>query len=64
MPVAGFSRGGSFLCMDTMQLTEISHFVDHKSGRFVTNQSHISTQETLCRLAMSFPIYPNPRSKY
>ncbi|KAF8418644.1 hypothetical protein L210DRAFT_3655529 [Boletus edulis BED1] len=30
-PVAGFSRGGSFFCMDAMQLTELSRFIDHKS---------------------------------
>ena len=62
-PIAGFCKGGSFFCMDTMHLTELSRFVDHMSGKFVTNQSHTSTQETLCRLVMGLPIYPMPRSK-
>lgn len=62
-PVAGFSRGGHFFNLDTMHLTEMSRFVDTRVGKYVTNDSHLGTLETLCRLVISLTVLPKWRSE-
>lgn len=63
-PVASFCRGGHFFNLDTMHLTELSRFVDASRGKFVTNQAHHGTLNTLCRIVMSLPFLPRSRSRY
>ena len=62
-PVAGFSRGGHYYNLDTMHLTEVSRFVDTTQGKFVTNDTHHGTLETLCRMVISLTIIPKSRSE-
>ncbi|KAG2030616.1 hypothetical protein BDR03DRAFT_986982 [Suillus americanus] len=40
MPVALFATGGHFYNYESMHLTELSHYIDHKLGRTLTNQVH------------------------
>lgn len=62
-PVASFSRGGHYLNLDMMHLTELSRFVDRTHGKFVTNEVHHGTLETLCRMVISLTILPISRSE-
>lgn len=62
-PVAGFSRGGHFFSLDTMHLTEVSRFVDSEVGKYITNDSHLGTLETLCRLVIALTVLPKWRSE-
>ena len=43
--------------MDTMHLSELSHHVDHAVGKFLTNQQHLASRETLGRLVMGLTKY-------
>ncbi|KAH0825904.1 hypothetical protein J3R83DRAFT_7657 [Lanmaoa asiatica] len=61
-PVASFCRGGHFYNLDTMHLTELSRFVDTTAGKYVTNQAHSGTLETLCRLVLVLPAIPRTRN--
>ena len=62
-PVAGFSRGGHLFNLDTMHLTELSRFIDSRVGKYLTNDSHLGTLETLCRLVISLTMLPKRRSE-
>ena len=62
-PVSGFSRGGHCLNFDTMHLTEVSRFVDTTEAKYVTNDSHRGTLETLCRMVISLTVLPRSRSE-
>lgn len=46
-----------------MHLTEVSRFVDATQGKYVTNDTHFGTLETLCRLVISLTILPKSRSE-
>ena len=63
MPVAGLSRGGHSFSLDTMHLTELSRSVDSEAGKYITNDSHLGTLETLCRLVIFLTVLPKWRSE-
>lgn len=62
-PMASFCRGGHFFNFDTMHLTELSRFADVTHGKYITNDTHLGTLETLCRLVISLAILPASRSE-
>ncbi|KAG6369037.1 hypothetical protein JVT61DRAFT_15614 [Boletus reticuloceps] len=62
-PVASVCRGGHFFNLDAMHLTELSRFVDASSAKYVTNQAHRGTLDTLCRIVLILPFLPRTRSR-
>ncbi|KAF8549165.1 hypothetical protein OG21DRAFT_1500591 [Imleria badia] len=63
-PVASLCRGGNFFNLDTMHLMELSRFVDTTKAKYVTNQAHMGTLETLCRIVLTLPFLSRARKLY
>ncbi|KAG6377651.1 hypothetical protein JVT61DRAFT_14411 [Boletus reticuloceps] len=63
-PVAGFCHGGHFFNFNTMHLTELSRFIDTTKASYVTNDAHLGTLETLCRMVISWTILPESQKLY
>ncbi|KAG1791151.1 uncharacterized protein HD556DRAFT_1445406 [Suillus plorans] len=54
-PVTSFATGGHFYNYETMHLTELSRYIDHKQGRTLTNQVHEHSLETFQRMVINLP---------
>ncbi|KAH0833798.1 hypothetical protein J3R83DRAFT_10946 [Lanmaoa asiatica] len=63
-PAACFCRGGHFFSYHAMHLTEQSRRVDRLKGRYVTNQQHRGTLETLARMVIALPIISESKALY
>ncbi|KAH0826479.1 hypothetical protein J3R83DRAFT_5482 [Lanmaoa asiatica] len=63
-PAACFCRGGHFFSYDALHLTEQSRNVDRLKGRYVTNQQHRGTLETLSRMVIALPIISESKTLY
>ncbi|KAG2063199.1 hypothetical protein BDR04DRAFT_1164120 [Suillus decipiens] len=54
-PVASFATGGHFYNYESMHLTELSRYIDHKQGKHLTNQVHEHSLETFQRMVVNLP---------
>ncbi|KAG2336061.1 hypothetical protein BDR05DRAFT_953632 [Suillus weaverae] len=54
-PIASFATGGHFYNYESMHLTELSRYVDHKQGKHLTNQEHEHSLETFQRMVLNLP---------
>ncbi|KAF8418657.1 hypothetical protein L210DRAFT_3655539 [Boletus edulis BED1] len=63
-PTASFCRGGHFFSYDALHLTEQSRHIDKLKGRYVTNQQHRGTLETLSRMVIALPIISESKALY
>ncbi|KAG2114684.1 uncharacterized protein F5147DRAFT_649847 [Suillus discolor] len=52
-PVTLFATGGHFYNYETMHLTELSQYIDHKQGRTLTNQVHEHSLENFQRMVIN-----------
>lgn len=63
-PVASFATGGHFYNYESMHLTELSRYIDHKLGRILTNQVHEHSLATFHRMVINLPRISRRVSKF
>ena len=63
-PNPSFARGGHFVCLDSMHLTEVARDIDAVYSGFTTNTDHPHMLETLVRLVLALPRLDPLRGEY